>query len=190
MTPQGTDQKLTAGAAALAGVGAIAAALLNWYEMSSGADSEIISGLESSAGMGTLGLGIVMLVCAAVLALRGSAAGGKASSVVLLIAAVLALFASGYSAASPGDAIASFESSDVAEIYGISDEEAEVLIKQAIAAGDLEVSAQSGAMLAVGPSLLGVIAGIMGIRRSKQIREAASGPAVGATSAPAGSPSI
>ncbi|MFP5298775.1 MAG: hypothetical protein ACLGHL_07300 [Actinomycetota bacterium] len=190
MSQHTTDQKLTAGLAALAGVGAIAAGFLNWYKLSSGGESETFSGLESTAGMGTLGLGVVMLVCAAVLMFRGAASGGKASSVVLLIVALFALFASGYSATSPGDAVASFESSDVAETYGISDQEAEVLIKQAIEAGDLEVSAESGALLAVGPSLLGVIAGIMGIRRSKQIRGATSAGPAAALPAPAENPSV
>lgn len=177
-------QKRTGLLALLAGVGLIAAAIPTWFELTDSSGTEVIKGTDSTAGMGTLGLGAIVLVAAIVLYVRGPVSGGKASSWVITVAAAFALLASGYSVASPGDAIASFESSGVAELYGISDDEAEFLIKQAVNSGELEVEAKTGAMLAIAPSVLGLIAGITGIRNAKK----RAVPAAPAAPAPAAAP--
>lgn len=179
------DQKTPAILTLLAGVLAIVSAFPNWYTLGDSDGTLEFKGIESSAGAGTAGIGMILLITGIVLGVRGAKSGGKASSVVTLVFACLALFASGYSVGAPGDAIAQFESNDVAEIYGISDDEAQAIIQEAVDSGELEVSAELGAYIALAPSLLGIAAGIMGIKRSKKIKE---GQSVVAPSAPPPAP--
>jgi len=178
------DQKTPALLTLLAGVLAIASAFPNWYTLGDSDGSLEFKGIESSAGAGTAGIGMILIITGIVLWVRGARSGGKAASVVTLVFACLALFASGYSVASPGDAIAQFEASDVAETYGLSDDEAQEIIQDAVDSGELEVSAELGAYIALVPSFLGIGAGIMGIKRSTKIKEGGTMVAPAAPSAP------
>lgn len=155
----------------VAGAGAIASALFDWYELADATTTETFKGTESSAGMGALGLGIGLLIAAAVLMTRGRRTGGKGSSVTAIVLSLLILFASGYSVASPGDAVASFEKSDISETYGISEAQAEAVVKDAVDSGALDVSAELGAIVGLVAALLGTLAGGIGVRQAKRIRE-------------------
>ena len=89
-----------------------------------------------------------------------------------LILALFVLFAAGYSAASPGDALAEFESSNVAEAYDIDEDLAKAAIEQGLEEENIEVSALFGAWIATVGAVLIVGGSIMGIARSGKVKSA------------------
>jgi hypothetical protein len=174
------DQKRTGILMLGAGVVAIVSAMLDWYELTDEAGSETFKGSESTGGLAAIGFGIGLVILGTILLRRGARTGGKGSSITAIVFSLFILFVSGYSVASPGDAVASFEKSDISEAYGISEDQAEAAVKAAIADGDLEVKAEAGAMLGIVPGLLGTLAGILGIVQARKIRGHARGDSAAA----------
>ena len=154
-------------------VTAIVAGILNWYELTTEQGTSSYKGTETTAGLGTIGFGVILLVCGIVLLVRG-ARGGRASSIVAIISSLFILFCAVYSVASTGDALASFESSDVGEQFGIPDELAELQIKTAFDRGDMSAKPLTGAYVGIVPGVLGLAAGIMGVRTAKRVRRGGS----------------
>ena len=166
-------------------VTAIVSGILNWYELTTEQATSSYKGTETTAGLATIGFGVILLICGIVLLVRGARSGGRASSIVAIISGLFILFCAVYSVASTGDALASFESSDVGEQYGIPDELAELQIKAAFDSGDMSAEPLTGAYVGIVPGALGLVAGIMGVRAAKKIRR---GSEVSPTSSPTSEP--
>ena len=156
-----------------AGVLALVAGILDWYELTTADGTTTYKGTETSAGLATIGFGVILLVCGIVLLVRGAKSGGRASSVIAIIMSLFILFCAVYSVTSTGDALASFESSDVGEQFGIPQELAEIQIKAAFDRGDMSADPMAGAYVGILPGALGLLAGIMGLRAGKKIRAGA-----------------
>jgi hypothetical protein len=163
---------------------AIVAAFLDWMDFSPQDDpTTTFKGTDLTAGAGTLGIGFVLLVLGVILLLRGSKSGGKAVSIIAIIAAAFVLFAAGYSAVSPGDALAEFESNSVAEQYDIDEDLAKAAIKQGLEDDNIEVTALIGTWVATIGGAIALAGAIIGVARSGKVKAAAAATA-GSPAAP------
>lgn len=171
------DQKTNAFVILAGSVAALVGTLLVWFELSDATSSETLKGIELSPGLGAAALAAVGIIMGVVLFVRGGKTGGKGSSVTTVVLMAFVLIIAAYSSFAPGDSLASLAAEDVGELYGISSELAEQAINDAVDSGALEVGAGIGAYLSAIGSLLALAGGIMGITRSKQIRQSVQAPA-------------
>ena len=155
---------------------AIVAVFFNWLEFSPEGDpSTTFKGMDLTAGAGALVFSIGVLVFGVILLVRGSKTGGKGAAITAIVLAAFVLFAAGYSAASPGDALAEFESSNVAEQYDISDDLAKAAIEEGLKTENIEVTALIGAWVGTVGAALAMAGAIFGVARSGKVkREAAA----------------
>ena len=171
---QDTASNIAYAAAAIA----VGSTVMEWYTVTRGGKAEGLAGLETSVGMGTIGLAAGVFIAGGVLRSRGPRSGGLASSVVLIVLSVLLLFAAGRTLGATGASYANFEADDVAEERGISDAEAESALLAEIERGDLKVDPGLGPLVALIPGLLGILGGGLGTVRSAEIKEANAGAAI------------
>jgi len=191
MQASARDQSTPAILVIAGGLIGIVAGFLDWMDFApSDGEATTFKGTDLTAGTGALGLGVALLVLGIILYVRGGRTGGKGVSIAVIVLAAFVLFAGGYSALSPGDALAEFESSSVAEEYDIDDDVAKAAIKAGIEAENIEVSALAGAWVATAAGLLAFVGGIMGVRRSKQIRESGTTSTQSAESPAAPPPTV
>ena len=187
-TPTG-DQKVAGGLVLVGGAVAAASAFLDWTDFApADGDATTFLGTDLTAGLATLAFGAVVAIAGLFLLARGRRTGGRGASIVAIVFAALVLFAAGYSAAAPGDALAEFESSRVAEEYGISDDVAKEAIKAGLEAENIEVSALIGSWVGTGGGVLALLGGIVGVARSGRIRRQRSAAASPAVAPPAAAP--
>ncbi|MGH2754517.1 MAG: hypothetical protein ACRDLB_08790 [Actinomycetota bacterium] len=165
------DQSIPAALILVGGLLSIIAGFLSWMDFSPEGDpTTTFKGTDLTAGTGTLGFGVVLLILGIVLYVRGRQSGGKGVSIAAIVFAALVLFAAGYSSVAPGDALAEFESSSVAEEYNIDEDLAKAAINAGLDEGNIEVTSQIGAWLATLAGALALAGSIMGVARSKQIK--------------------
>lgn len=176
------DQGATAIAMACAGLLGVASAGLDWNVVSREGSAEVLRGTGTTAGLGTLAFGFVLLVVAARLVWRGRRTGGRAASIAGVVVGLFMLGVNTYSVAAPGEALAWLESEQLAEIYGLSEDRVETVLRDAIDRGELRVTAEAGAWAGAAAGLIGTMAGVAGARRSGRIREQ---NALGAAASPA-----
>jgi hypothetical protein len=173
MQSNGLDQIKAAGVVFAGGLLALVAPFFGWVEFApQGSSAATFQGTETTAGKGSMGFALGMLVAGMFLWLRGSKTSGKGSAIVAIVFAGFIAFAGGMSAVAPAEAVATFESSTVAEEYNIPEDVAKQAIKDAIDAGNVDVSALGGAWIAFSGGLVGIAGGIFGIGRSREIRNA------------------
>jgi hypothetical protein len=150
---------------------AIASPALDWNVVSRAGSTDVLKGTDTSAGLGTLGFGFVLLVVAGFLLLRGGRTGGRAASITGLVVALFILIVNTYSAVAPGHALAWLESEQIAASQGLSEDEVEDVLLRAIERGELEVTAEPGPWVGIVPGVVGTAAGLAGARRSRTIRD-------------------
>jgi hypothetical protein len=195
---QGGDVQATTGDQKIAGVltlvgGALAAgaAFLDWTDFApQDGDATTFVGTDLTAGLATLAFGVVLVVVALFLFARGGRTGGRGASILAIVFAALVLFAAGYSAIAPGDALAEFESSRVADEYGISDEVAKEAIKTGLEAENIDVSALVGSWAGSAGGVLALLGGVVGVARSGRIRKRRAAVAAPMTVAPSAAPPV
>ena len=160
------------------GVIAIVAVFLNWLEFSpEGEPSTTFKGMDLTAGAGALVFSALVLLFGIILFVRGPKTGGRAVSIAAIVMALFVLFAAGYSAASPGDALAEFESANVAEQYDIDEDLAKVAIEEGLENENIEVSALIGAWIGTAGAAIALAGSIMGVARSGKVKRAAAATA-------------
>ena len=165
---------------------AIVGVFLEWHVLSGSRGSESFNGIDTTAGIGTLGLAAVAAIFGIILLVRGARTGGRGSSITAVVLLAIALLASAYSAFAPEAAITQFEANDISETFGVSATEAKLLLEQAFANGSLQASAEIGTYVSTGGSLIGLIGGILGILFARKRRQgvATSPPAATTPYAP------
>jgi hypothetical protein len=180
----------TAGALVLGGgVLAVVAGFLDWAKfVEEGAATTMLKGTDLNAGSAALGLGAVLIIFGIILLVRGKTTGGKGSSITAIVLAAFLLFAAAYSALAPGDAVAQFEASDLAESAGVSESQAKAFLQQGIDSGQFEVTTSIGAWVGTAGGVLALVGGIIGVATVKKIRGAAQPPAAAAPPAAAPPP--
>lgn len=164
--PQKTPVLSTVAGAVLAIIGA----LMSWVTLGGTGlpEAETYKGTDSSAGLGTLGLAVIIIILAIVMWIRGRQGKGRGQAIAAFVLALIALFASAYSAFAAEDAVQQFEASDVAELYGISEAQAEAGMEIAFEQGQLEADPEVGTYVSTLGSLLMVIGSFLGMRAGKR----------------------
>jgi hypothetical protein len=181
----GTNIQQTPFLLVLAGtVIAIVGTFMNWVTLGGTglAAEETLKGTDASAGLGTLGLAVICIVLAIVMWVRGRSGRGRGQAIAAFIFALIALFAAAYSAFAAEDAIKQFEKSDVAELWGVSEVQAEAQLDLAFSQGVLTADPEIGAYISTLGTVLLVVGSFMGMRAAKQARVVA--PSAEATTPP------
>jgi hypothetical protein len=176
--------------AIVGGIIAIVGTLLDWVTLGGTGlpEEQTEPGTEASAGMGTLGLSLIAIVLMVIALIRLKRSAGRGLAIAAFVLALIALFASAYSAFAPEDAVQQFEKSDIADMAGVSEAEAEVAIEQAFNEGRLEASAEIGSYVATAGVVLLTIGSLLSIMAAGRARAASAGSAAtgGVTAPPPG----
>ncbi|HEX6230803.1 MAG TPA: hypothetical protein VF029_03745 [Actinomycetota bacterium] len=170
MQAETRNQRLAGGLVVAGGVLAVIAGFLGWADFApADAAARKFRGVELSAGVGSLALGVALVIVGAVLFARGGRTGGRGASITAIVFAAPVLLAAGYSAVAPADALREFQDGAVAGEWGISSGISRT-IEAAFARGGVEVAALVGSWVAAVGGLLALAGGIAGLIRSRRIR--------------------
>lgn len=164
----------TAAVGALVGGGilVVVGTLLPWFGLTASGDSDSVAGTDMSVGLGVLFFGVLLAVAGLVVWIRSARGLGRGWSIAAIVFGAFAGIIAMWSAFAPESALPSFAASDVSEQLGISETQAEGIVKAAIAQGLLGVSAKIGAFASSVGALLGIIGGILGVRSIRKPRPA------------------
>lgn len=172
--------------ARLAGLGMILGAVLvgvsvflEWFTITfEGLGSQSVKGVGNDEGtaltmaLGALGLAFVVLVLGVILAALGRGRGLAIAGVVL---SVILLIVTAYAAFAPEASIVAFEAREFGEGLGISESEAKSVLEQAFEQDQLTATSGIGTYVALGGSVVALLASILGIARGRR-REAVPPP--------------
>jgi hypothetical protein len=172
---------------------AIVGTLMDWVTLGGTGlpEATTFKGTDASAGLGTLGLAVIALVLGIVMWVRGRSGRGRGQAIAAFVFALIALFAAAYSAFAAEDAVQQFEASDVADLYGISETQAEAQMEAAFQQGVLTADPEVGTYISTVGTLLLVAGSFMGMRAAKKAVVAApvqqaTGPGAAGPGAPTG----
>lgn len=156
--------------------GALIAAVggfLTWFELDvpEGAPDETYSGTDlETLGYGTLIFAIAIVVLGIIQWFRAGRAGGggRGLAISAFVLSIFILIIGIYSIASPADALTEFAAQQIADDYGLDEDDVKVAIEDAIEAGQVDVSPQLGAFVQTGGSLLAFVGGLLGIVKGRR----------------------
>jgi hypothetical protein len=172
-----TSRPTTAVAALVVGGGVVVVgAILEWFSLSSGGESESVAGTDFSVGLGVLVFGVLAALSGLLLWLRSKRGARRGWAIAGIVFAVLMLIVSGWTAFAPESALAQFAAADVSEQLGVSESAAKAAIEAAIDQGLLSASAGIGAFVSLVGSVVALIGGILGARAIRKGRMTAPVP--------------
>jgi hypothetical protein len=166
------EQQVTRSPAPIAGILAIGGGVLlalgsflAWAEVSGGGTSVTASGIDGSDGWITLICGLLVLF-AGVMLLR---AGGRRAVAIVAVAAGLVGGGVGlYDALTAKDRVLDDAAEELAGQFGATAEAVRTILDEAIEAGELGISISIGLYMVIAGGALGVVGGILGMRRAPQ----------------------
>jgi hypothetical protein len=166
-TPATSTVRRPATAAAVVLGGAVLALVgmfVTWFELTSAGQATTYVGTDSTAGAGTAGFSVVLIIAGILLFVRSRKGLGRGWAIATIVIAAFVTFLVVYSAAAPEDSVVQFEASSVSEQFGVSEEQAKEAIRSAVKSGQLQVASGPGAWVSAVGALVALVGGILGVR--------------------------
>ena len=158
----------------LGGVLTVIGSFLTWFKVTAAGQSGDLKGTDINTGVAVIVFGLLVLVAGILVSVRAARTGGRGWSITALVVSIFITIIGLWSAVAPEGALTSLAKSDVAELVGISEAQAEAALEQAFATGVLNATSAIGTWIVFVGGALGLLGGILGIAFAGKRRRTAT----------------